>query len=207
MKDDIRIDNSEEGYYGVGGFVLEIMKIFLLALVVIVPIRVFLFQPFFVQGASMEPNFENNQYLIVNEFGYKKTDVGIGEKTFFTVNPFKQLGRQHVVVFRYPKNPSQFFIKRVIGLPGEKVEVKGGKITIYNEENPDGFVLDEKAYLASTVKTMGELTILLKSDEYFVMGDNRMFSSDSRSWGPVPEADITGEAFIRAWPLNKITIF
>ena len=92
-------------------------------------------------------------------------------------------------------------------MPGEKVEVKGGKITIYNEENPDGFVLDEKAYLASTVKTMGELTILLKSDEYFVMGDNRMFSSDSRSWGPVPEADITGEAFIRAWPLNKITIF
>ncbi|MFA5994104.1 MAG: signal peptidase I [Parcubacteria group bacterium] len=207
MKDNNPSNSLDEGYYGVGSFVLEIMKIFLLALIIIVPIRVFLFQPFFVQGASMEPNFENNQYLIVNEFGYKKTDIGIGERTFFTVKPFKQLGRQHVVVFRYPKNPSQFFIKRVIGLPGEKVEVKNGKITIYNNENPNGFVLDERDYLASSVKTSGEVSTLLKNDEYFVMGDNRMFSSDSRSWGPVPEADITGEAFIRAWPLNKIAVF
>ena len=74
-------------------------------------------------------------------------------------------------------------------------------------ENPDGFVLDETSYLSGSVKTMGELTTQLKDDEYFVMGDNRMFSSDSRSWGPVPESDITGEAFIRAWPLNKITVF
>lgn len=207
MKNNNPSNSLEEGYYGVGGFILEIIKIFLLALIIIIPIRVFLFQPFFVQGASMEPNFENNQYLIVNEFGYKKTDVGIGDKSLFTVEPFKDLERQQVVVFRYPKNPSQFFIKRIIGLPGEKIEVKNGKVMIYNSENPDGFALDEKAYLSSAVKTTGEISALLKDGEYFVMGDNRMFSSDSRSWGPVPEGNITGKALIRAWPLNKIAVF
>jgi len=139
----------------------------------------------------------------VNEFGYKRTDIG----SFFTVRPFKEIGRQEVVVFRYPKNPSQFFIKRIIGLPEEKIEVKDGKVMIYNSENPDGFVLDEKAYLSSNVKTTGELAVTLKADEYFVMGDNRLFSSDSRSWGPVPEADIVGKALLRAWPLDKISIF
>ncbi|MDP1833309.1 MAG: signal peptidase I [Candidatus Moranbacteria bacterium] len=198
---------QDERYYGVGGFIIEIVKIFILAFVIIVPIRVFLFQPFFVQGASMEPNFKNNQYLIVNEFGYKKTDVGADGKTFFTVEPFKELKRQDVVVFRYPKNPTQFFIKRVIGLPGEKVEIKDGKVIIYNSENPDGFVLDEKNYLPDTTKTTGELAVTLKSDAYFVMGDNRLFSSDSRSWGPVPEEDIIGRAFLRAWPLDKIAVF
>lgn len=198
---------QDERYYGVGGFILEIVKIFLLAFIIIVPIRVFLFQPFFVQGASMEPNFENNQYLIVNEFGYKKTSFGTDGKTLFTVNPFKELARQEVVVFRYPKNPQQFFIKRIIGLPGEKVEIKDGKVIIYNAENPNGLVLDEKNYLSSSTKTTGELALTLKDDEYFVMGDNRLFSSDSRSWGPVPEYDIVGKAFFRAWPLNKITVF
>jgi signal peptidase I len=200
-------DVSEDSYYGVSGFVLEIMKIFLLALVVIVPIRVFLFQPFFVQGASMEPNFENNQYLIVNELGYKKTAIGIGGVDFFTVEPFKQLERQEVVVFRYPKNPSQFFIKRVIGLPGEKVQVKNGKVSIFNDEHPDGIILDETAYLSTAVKTTGDVVLTLTDEEYFVMGDNRMFSSDSRSWGPVSEGNITGKAFVRAWPFNKLAIF
>lgn len=198
---------QDERYYGVGGFILEIIKIFVLAFVIIVPIRVFLFQPFFVQGASMEPNFENNQYLIVNEFGYKRTDVGFDSKTLFTLSPFKELARGDVVVFRYPKNPSQFFIKRVIGLPGEKVEVKNEQVFIYNDQNPNGFMLDEKNYLSESTKTTGELAMTLAGDQYFVMGDNRLFSSDSRSWGPVPEADIIGKAFVRAWPLNKLAVF
>lgn len=207
MQDNSFRNPTEDRYYGVGGFILEIIKIFLLALIIIIPIRVFLFQPFFVQGASMEPNFENSQYLIVNEFGYKKTEVGIGENILFTVSPFKELERQEVIVFRYPKNPSQFFIKRVIGLPGEKIEIKDNKVVIYNDENPEGFVLDEKGYLAENVKTSGGATMTLEEDEYFVMGDNRNFSSDSRSWGPISEGDIIGKAFIRAWPLDKISIF
>ena len=201
---------QDERYYGVGGFVLEIIKIFLLAFIIIVPIRVFLFQPFFVQGASMEPNFENNQYLIVNELGYKQTDIRrylFSGDPLFTIKPFKELGRQEVVVFKYPKNPSQFFIKRVIGLPGEKVEIKNNQVIIYNKDNPNGFVLNESAYLPASNKTTGEMAVTLKDDQYFVMGDNRLFSSDSRSWGPVPESDIVGKAFFRAWPLDKITVF
>ena len=197
----------EEQYYGIGGFILEIVKVFVLALVIILPIRVFLFQPFFVQGASMEPNFENNQYLIINEFGYKQTTVDAGNFHFFTVNPFRELTRQEVTVFRYPKNPSQFFIKRIIGLPGERVQIKDGAVTIFNQENPDGIALDESAYLSLKVKTQGEMVITLKNDEYFVMGDNRGASSDSRSWGPVKETDIVGKVLLRAWPLDQLSIY
>ncbi|MFA6047548.1 MAG: signal peptidase I [Parcubacteria group bacterium] len=196
-----------ERYAGVGSFVLEIIKIVILAFVIIVPIRVFLFQPFFVQGASMEPNFENGEYLIINELGYKRTSLDISNANLFTVKPWKEVARQEPVVFRYPLDPSKFFIKRVIGLPGEKIEIKNSQITIYNDSHPDGFVLDESAYLASSVKTSSETTISLKSDEYFVMGDNRPYSSDSRSWGPVPERDIIGKVAVRAWPLNRMSSF
>lgn len=200
-------NTQEEQYYGIGGFILEIIKVFVLALVIILPIRVFLFQPFFVQGASMEPNFEDSQYLIINEFGYKQTAVDISNFHLFTVNPFKELDRQEVTVFRYPKNRTQFFIKRIIGLPGERVQIKDGMVAIFNKENPDGFILDESAYLSSKVKTQGELVITLKDNEYFVMGDNRGASSDSRSWGPVKEADIVGKVLLRAWPLDQLSIF
>lgn len=208
MQDNNAIpESAEDRYYGVGGFIFEIVKIFFLAIVIIVPIRVFLFQPFFVQGASMEPNFENKQYLIVNEFGYKETRVGLGENTLFTVKSFKELERQEVVVFRYPKDPKTFFIKRIIGLPGEKIEIKNNKIIIYNGESPEGFVLDEGDYLPEGTRTTGAAVVALKDDEYFVMGDNRLFSSDSRSWGPISKEDVIGKAFVRAWPLDKISIF
>lgn len=198
---------SEEQYYGVGGFILEIIKVFLLAFVIIVPIRVFLFQPFFVQGASMEPNFENNQYLIINELGYKQTNVDVGSLHLFSVNPFEKVARQTVVVFRYPKNPSQFFIKRVIGLPGEKVQIKDNKVTIFNSANPSGAVLDESDYLRASVPTAGDQVVTLKDNEYFVLGDNRPYSSDSRSWGPVPAADIIGKVIMRAWPVDQLNIY
>jgi signal peptidase I len=200
-------ENNDSGYVGVGGFILEIIKIVLLAFIIIVPIRVFLFQPFFVQGASMEPNFENDQYLIINEFGYKKTAIALNNINFFSINPFRKIDRQKVLVFRYPKDPSKYFIKRVIGLPGEKVEIKNGSVKIYNKENPNGFILDEKKYLADTVKTTGDMVITLKDNEYFMMGDNRMFSSDSRYWGPVSDDLIIGEVALRAWPLNEIRMF
>ena len=119
----------------------------------------------------------------------------------------KELDRQEVVVFRYPKDPTKYFIKRVIGLPGEKLELKNGQVRIYNQANPNGFLLDESAYLSKTVFTQGEITVQLKDDEYFVMGDNRPYSSDSRSWGTVPKDDIVGKAIFRAWPLTRINIF
>ncbi len=200
-------DSRSNAYQGVGSFILEIIKIIFLAFIVIIPIRIFLFQPFFVQGASMEPNFENNQYLIVNELGYKKTTIGVGLHPWFQVSPFKEVERQKVIVFRYPLNPSKFFIKRVIGLPGERVKIEKDQVTIFNQEHPNGFILNEKAYLPLGVRTAGDMTVTLKKDQYFVMGDNRMFSSDSRSWGPVPVDNIIGKVELRAWPLSKLKIY
>lgn len=194
-------------YVGVAGFVLEIIKIIFLAFIIIVPIRVFLFQPFFVQGASMEPNFENGQYLIVNELGFKKTTVAIKDIKFFSVDAFREIPRGTVVVFRFPKDPSKFFIKRIVALPGEKIEIKNGGYQIFNKENPQGFSPDESAYLSREVKTAGDQVVSLAGDEYFVMGDNRGFSSDSRAWGAVSAEHIIGEVLLRAWPLNEISIF
>jgi signal peptidase I len=199
--------SKKDSYYGIGSFLWEIAKVFALALIIIAPIRIFLFQPFFVQGASMEPNFENGEYLIVNELGYKNAKVGFNNLNLISVQPFKELQRGEAVVFRYPKNPEQYFIKRIIGLPGEKIEIKDGKVIIYNKENADGVILDEGSYLKSDVMTNGELTVQLSESEYFVMGDNRSYSSDSRSWGPVPKNDIIGRVLIRAWPVNRAGIY
>ena len=200
---------EENGYQGVGSFIIEIVKIFLLAFFIIVPIRLFLFQPFFVQGHSMHPTFKNGEYLIVNEFGYKETTVGLGGKDFFTVDYSKEFKRFDVAVFRYPKDPDKYFIKRVVGLPGEKIEIKDGKVKIYNEENANGFILDEKEYLSEKILTSNrahEIPWQLEDDEYFMMGDNRSGSSDSRLWGPLPKYDVIGKAVFRAWPLNRINI-
>ena len=84
---EIGNDYKKESYYGVGSFILELLKIFFLAFIIIIPVRVFLFQPFFVQGASMEPNFKDSQYLIINEFGYKETKIELANRNFFTIKP------------------------------------------------------------------------------------------------------------------------
>src|SRR3989339_458982 len=204
-------NNSQPEESGVGGIIWELVKMVFWVIVIIVPLRVFLIQPFFVQGASMEPNFEDKEYLIINELGYKTTNVGFayGEKgiNLFTVKSFKEFRRGDVVVFRYPKNPSVYYIKRIIGLPGEKIEIKEGKVKIYNSENPEGFFLNESQYLSSNVETSGGQNVQLSDTEYFVLGDNRSYSSDSRSWGPVPEEDVVGKVLIRAWPFKKAQIF
>lgn len=197
---------DSEAYYGVGGFLFEVVKIFFLALAIIIPVRVFLFQPFFVQGASMEPNFHDREYLIISEFGYKQTDFGLGANTLFSLKPFRELNREDVIVFRYPRNPSQFFIKRVVALPGERITISQGVITVFNAEHPQGFTLDESGYLAKSLKTSGETDIKLSFDEYFVMGDNRGASHDSRSWGPLPKEDVIGRVSLRAFPLNRFTL-
>ncbi|MEI8344415.1 MAG: signal peptidase I [Candidatus Moraniibacteriota bacterium] len=205
-KEKETVAENGESYYGVGSFLLEVAKVFIWALVIILPIRVFLFQPFFVQGASMEPNFKDGDYLVINELGYKQTDIAFVGKHFFTVGTMKDLKRQEVVVFRYPRNPQQYFIKRVIGLPGEQIKIAEGKVKIFNKENPDGFVLDESGYLPKGLSTGGIIDIKLSDQQYFVLGDNRANSSDSRIWGPLPKNDVVGKVLIRAWPLSKAEI-
>ena len=173
-------------------FLWEILKITIIAFLIVLPIRYYVFQPFIVKGESMEPNFENGNYLIVDELSYHFRDPQRGE----------------VVVFKYPKNPSQRYIKRVIGLPGETVKIKDGKITIY-KENSSPITLEEFGYLPFSHYTEGNLAIKLGSNEYFVLGDNRTGnrSYDSRWWGPVPRENIIGRVLIRAWPLAELKFF
>ncbi|MBP9715225.1 MAG: signal peptidase I [Candidatus Pacebacteria bacterium] len=165
----------------------ELFKFAIIALAIVVPVRIFIAQPFVVSGSSMVPTFENGEYLIVDEISYI-----LGEPS-----------RGDVVIFRYPNDTKKFFIKRIIGLPGETVDVNGNEVTIYNKENEGGIKLSQP-YLktSSGIKTHTEL----KDDEYFVMGDNRGASSDSRIWGPVSKNLLVGKAFVRLFPVNNINL-
>ncbi len=167
------------------GFAIsEFLMIGALAVIIVVPIRMFIFQPFLVKGSSMEPNFHNGDYLIIDELSYRMRSPERGE----------------VIVFKYPENPSQKYIKRIIGLPGETIEVKEGKIRITGLQ--EDFVLNEDVYL-SGVETFGVDTLKLAPDEYFVLGDNREHSSDSRYWGSVPKANLIGRVW---WRVMKLPI-
>lgn len=203
--EETKKENDEE-YLGIGGLFAEMIRVFLLAVVIIIPVRVFLFQPFFVQGSSMDPNFADGQYLVISEFGYKQTRVGWGD-TAVTVRPFKEIVRQDVMVFRFPKNTEEFFIKRVIGLPGESIEIRKGKILIFNKEFPEGFVLNESAYLSPAVLTQDMARVEIGPGQYFAMGDNRMFSYDSRVFGPIDKDKIIGRVLLRAWPIERFSMY
>jgi len=170
-------------------YLWEVIKIVILASLIVIPIRLFIFQPFFVKGQSMEPNFENGDYLIVDEISYRLQEPQRGE----------------VVVFKYPNDTSQRYIKRIIGLPGETIEIQDGKIEVFNKEGQK--VLIETNYLPQVVFTAGDTRITLKEDEYFVLGDNRFASADSRRWGPLPRKDIIGRVIFRAWPFASLTKF
>ncbi len=192
-QDSINQQNSNPNEAGFGAFLWDLFVIFAIAMAIIIPIRYYVAQPFIVSGSSMEPNFHNGEYLIIDELSYH----------------LHQPQRGDIIVFKYPKNTSEYFIKRIIALPGEKVQVANNQVIIYNKENPKGMVLDEK-YLPSgdlTFPVGSDDTVTLGSDEYFVLGDNRPASSDSRFWGPVPRNDIVGKVFIRAYPFQSVTHF
>ena len=172
-------------------YVAEIVQVVLISLAIILPVRYFLVQPFYVQGASMEPNFSDKDYLIIDEISYRLNAPTRGD----------------IVVFKYPNDPKQIFIKRIVGLPGEQVKVGGGKITISDDKEKDGFVLDESPYLSPYIYTSGEKITTLRADEYFVMGDNRNSSLDSRIFGPVDQKLIIGRVWLRGWPFDKIKKF
>ncbi len=164
-------------------FLWETLKIIIIALLIVVPIRYFVFQPFFVKGQSMEPNFETGDYLIVDELSYR----------------FREPQRGEVVVFKYPQNPTQRYIKRIIGLPGETIEIDEGKIIVYQDGKAQ--ILNESSYLPDSEVT-GKMRLVLGNDEYFVLGDNRPVSYDSRRWGTLPRKNIVGRVFLRVWPFT-----
>lgn len=189
------------------GMFFELLKTIIIAILIVVPLKMFILQPFFVSGSSMEPNFHDKDYLLVWELGYKKTVLAAGDTKFLTVKPFGEIKRGEVIVFRNPVNPSQFFIKRVIGLPGEKVVINQGRVIIYNQEHPHGLVLDEKEYLPQGVQTEHSRVFETKAGQYVVLGDNRGNSSDSRYWGVLDQDLIIGKVILRAWPFRDFKIF
>ncbi len=202
-------ENEFEETLTTGQLLLELIKVILLALVIIIPVRAFLFQPFFVSGQSMEPNFDEGQYLVISEFGYKTTDTIFGIPFGFTIRPYKDLHREDVTVFEFSKNPETYFIKRVIGLPGESIEIRRGRVVIYNSANPEGMFLDESGYLSQgALLSLQDMPKVFRGeDEYFLMGDNRGHSHDSRSIGPVKRERITGRVMLRAWPVDTMKFF
>ncbi len=171
-------------------FLKEIVKFTLIALVIVIPLRTYVAQPFIVKGESMDPTFVNSEYLIVDQLTYH----------------FNEPKRGDVVIFRYPSNPRIFFIKRVIGLPGESLSVKDGKITVVNKDNPNGLEMNDP-YVDPKLKTYDNFQVSLKDNEYFVMGDNRSHSSDSRVWGPLERNYIVGRPLVSLFPLSRIAVF
>lgn len=173
----------------IASFLFEVIQIVLISSAIIIPIRYFLIQPFYVKGASMEPNFYDHEYLIIDELSFR----------------FREPERGEILVFRSPPDPSQFFIKRLIALPGETIEITDGVIKIYNTEHPNGLILEED-YLDQT-STTGKVKVTLGEDEYYVLGDNRNSSLDSRSFGTISADAVIGRVWVRGLPISRIGTF
>jgi len=170
-------------------FVWDLVKIAVIAFVIVAPIRYFLFQPFIVSGASMVPNFASGDYLIIDEISYRFVDPQRGDVIVFNTDFI-------------PGYAGQRFIKRVVGLPGETVDITNGQVEIIKDGKTT--VLDE-SYLPDSLKTVGAASITLNADEYFVMGDNRNYSYDSRMWGVVQRKYIIGKALFRILPITSLS--
>ena len=171
-------------------FIWDLVKIIAISLVIIIPFRLLIAEPLVVSGSSMLPNFHDRDYLIVDRISYRKHSPERGD----------------VIVMKYPKDDRQYFIKRIIGLPGDTIKLQNGKVTISNASNPNGFVLIED-YLSAQTPTLGKPgATTLGSEEYFMLGDNRTASSDSRVWGILPQNDIVGKAWLRVFPFSAFGI-
>jgi signal peptidase I len=164
-------------------FMKDLWQFLFLLVFIVIPFRMFVAQPFVVSGDSMVPTFESGEYLIVDQLSYRLHEPRRGD----------------VAVFHYPNDPSKFFIKRIIGLPGETVHVDDTIVSVSIPGEPKPLILEEPYVddleYGSVTKTLGE-------DEFFVMGDNRNVSFDSRSWGPLEKEHIVGRAFLRLFPLT-----
>ncbi len=166
----------------------ETAQVAIIALIVVGTIRTLIAQPFIVDGQSMTPNFNDGDYLVIDELTYR----------------FRQPERGEVIVFKFPQQGGNYFIKRIVALPSETIKIEDGVVTIFNEGHQEGLVLDEPYILTST---SGNILATLDEGEYFVLGDNRFMSYDSRSWGVLNEDDIIGLTRFRLWPINAVKAF
>ena len=168
----------------------EWAQVIIIALLIALPIRWFVAEPFIVNGASMDPTFATGQFLVVDRMTYR----------------FEAPQRGDVIVFEYPNDPSTYYIKRIIGLPEETISIKDGQVTIINKDNPKGLVLNEP-YIATEHLSHDTSTTTLTSTQYFVMGDNRAQSSDSRFWGPLESHFIIGRPIVRLLPVTTLSLW
>lgn len=180
-------------------FIAELIRTVVIVVVLAFLIRQFVMQPYIVDGSSMYPVLHNNDYLLVDKIGYKIKDPQRGD----------------IIVFKYPNNTSVYYVKRIIGLPGEKVRIENGAVYIFNTANPSGLKLDEpytngvnntfvKANETVDNQPITEFTV--PENNYFVMGDNRTGSSDSREWGFLNNDKIIGKVFVQAFPFNRAAV-
>ena len=160
-----------------------------IAILIVAPIRYFLVQPFIVHGSSMEPNFYTQDYLIIDELSYR----------------FRQPTRYEVIVFKAPNHPHQYYIKRVIGLPLETIIIEDGNISLLDSSGNQISLKED--FLPKELNTSGNLQLTLRENEFFVLGDNRLASYDSRNWGPLDEKLIIGRVWLRLWPLQRIMAY
>ncbi len=170
--------------------VWDVIKFLAPIIVIVFIVRTFIAQPFIVDGESMSPNFHTGHYLVIDEISYRLGHPQRGD----------------VIVLRYPLDPKRFFLKRIIGLPGEHVIIRDGKVYIANAENPKGALLNEPYESQVTLAAGPYKDVTLGEDEYFVMGDNRGGSSDSRAWGILPRKNIVGRALLRLFPVRLMGV-
>ncbi|MFC1653864.1 signal peptidase I [Patescibacteria group bacterium] len=176
----------------IGGFFMDIIETSVAALSIFLVVYLFLMQPHQVNGNSMYPSFEDREYLMTDKISYRTGDPKRGDIVVFHAPPSAHC----------PSGTGCDFIKRVIGLPGEVVEVTRGQIYLNNqplaeEYLPDSFVTHPGYFTSSG-------PVVVPPGEYFVVGDNRNHSSDSRAFGFVPKENIVGKVFFRYWPLDRM---
>lgn len=171
-------------------FLLDAIQTLLVAAAVFLVIYMFLFRPFEVNGESMYPNFHDKEYVLTNLIALRFGNPKSGD----------------IVVFKAPPDPEKDYIKRVIGVAGDTVMIKSGDVYLNNQ------LLNESVYLKSDVKTYAgaflkeDVSVTVPPGEYFVMGDNRSYSSDSREWGFVKQDELIGESFFVYWPLSGMKL-
>src|SRR5919202_147237 len=184
---------------GVRSFVWEMVQTVLLTLIIFLAVRAVV-QNFKVEGASMEPSLHTGQYLLINKVGYARLEgtplAFLDHRGSDSADGYLFGGPQRgdIIVFRAPVQPDKDFIKRVIALPGDTVEVRGGQVFVNDQLVDEPYIRDKAPYLVPRQT--------VPPNHYFVLGDNRPNSSDSHVWGLVPTENIIGRAWVSYWPPN-----
>lgn len=177
--------------------VVSFIRSLVVIVVIYVVVRGFIMQPFVVQGSSMEETFQSGDYLIVDELSYRFGAPERGDVVVFEADFISQGARR------------EFYIKRIVGIPGDRIQVQNGQVRLINRDNPEGVVIEEDAYLEEGERTrQGQFSdVTLGADEYYVLGDNRDNSSDSRFWGVLKREYIVGKPLVRLFPFQNITLY